>query len=315
MFVRTVAGDRSVKVLGFAHCHEHLFVFPTDGVSLPQRLIADDFTKSKEEVGRFQAAGGGALVDAQPFAAGRNAKLLLRLSEETGVHIIASTGLHKKMFYSDGFWSERTGKRVLTDLFISEIDGGMYEYDFSNPFCKRCGVKAGIIKIAAEAEGLTGYYRNIFDAAIEAHRETGAPIMTHTELSQAGKEQAEYLIAGGVPAECIIISHMDRVIDFDKNIELARMGVFLEYDTITRFKYHPDSEEIELIGRMVEEGFTGQLLLGMDTTRDRMLSYGGSFGLEYIRRRFIPALKEYGISEEDIKKLVVENPQKALSFR
>ncbi len=315
MFVRTVAGDTSAKELGFTHCHEHLFVFPTDGVSLPERLIADDFQKSKEEVVRFQGAGGGALVDAQPFAAGRNATLLLRLSEETGVHIIASTGLHKNMFYPDGFWSGSAGKWDLTDLFVSEIDGGMYEYDFSNPFGRRCPIKAGIIKIAAESEGLTGYYRKVFDAAIEAHRETGAPIMTHTELSQAGKEQAEYLTAGGVPAECIIISHMDRVVDMDMNIELARLGVFLEYDTIARFKYHPEVEEIDLIRRMVKEGFAGQILFGMDTTRDRMLSYGGSFGLEYIRRRFIPELEEYGISEEDIHKIMVENPRRALSFR
>ena len=79
--------------------------------------------------------------------------------------------------------------------------------------------------------------------------------MTHTELSQFGYEQIEFLANAGVSPEHIIVSHMDRVIDVDSNSRLAGMGVFLEYDTIARYKYHSDEDEVALIGEMVKQGF------------------------------------------------------------
>jgi phosphotriesterase-related protein len=311
--VRTVLGDLNPRDLGFAHCHEHLFVFPTAGVELAQKLILDDYEKTKSELMGFRSAGGTAVVDAQPFGAGRHPQLLVRSAEETGVHIVAATGLHRSFYYPKDFWMYRADTSQLAELFISELREGMYEYNPNLPFAQRSAARAGIIKIGTDEEGLTAHYRKVFAAAARAHLETGAAIMTHTELGRRGREQAEFLLQLGVPAQSIIISHMDRVIDLERNLNLAGLGVYLEYDTIARLRYHSDEEELELIRSMIEAGFLEQILLGMDVTRERLPAYGGSFGLTFLAETFLPRLRERGVDPEVIDTIMIANPARALA--
>ena len=313
--VRTVLGDIDPGLLGFTHSHEHLFVFPTKGVELAPKLIIDDYEKTLAELTAFRAAGGGAVVDAQPFGAGRHPELLARVSEETGVRVVAATGLHRSFYYPTDFWMYQAGAEELAVLFASEILEGMYAYDPVDPFARRLGVRAGVIKIGTDAEGLTSHYRKIFTAAAQAHRATGAPIMTHTELSTWGRQQAEFLLERGVGAGSVIISHMDRVVDLERNLELARLGVYLDYDTIARYRYHSDEEELELIREMIEAGFTERILLGMDVTRERLPAYGGSYGLAYLAESFLPRLREQGVDRETIERMMVANPALALALR
>jgi predicted metal-dependent phosphotriesterase family hydrolase len=314
VFVRTVTGDVQPQELGFAHCHEHLFTYRIDGVDIPERLIIDSCTRTRQEVRAFRRAGGRAIVDAQPFGAGRNARFLRRLSRATNVHVIGSTGFHKTYFYPREFWSYTASAEDIAGLFISEIEQGMYEYDAADPFKSRSGARAGVIKIATGEEGLSPYYEKVFEAASAAHRATGAPILTHTELSSFGLEQVDYLTGRGVPPGSIIVSHMDRVIDIEKNERLAELGVFLEYDTIARFKYHSDEDEVGLIKEMVNLGFEDRILLGLDVTRDRMKSYGGEVGLDYLMTTFLPLLDGAGISRKSVERFTVDNPRIALSF-
>ena len=314
-FVRTVLGDREPSALGFTHCHEHLFVFPVAGVSLPEKLLLDDYERTRSEVQAFQAAGGGALVDAQPFAAGRHAELLARLARDTGVLIVASTGLHRLHYYPADFWGFRASVEELGLLFAGEIGRGMYACDPQDSRARRTRVRAGLIKTATDAEGLTPWYRKVFEAAALAHRQTGAPIITHAEPGASGLQQARFLLDRGVQARSIIISHLDRVIDARRDQEVARLGVFLEYDTIRRRRYHGDEEEAGLIHAMVEAGFEDRLLLGLDVTRERLPAYGGEGGLAHLASGFLPFLRERGVAQQAITRMTVDNPRQALCFR
>jgi predicted metal-dependent phosphotriesterase family hydrolase len=178
----------------------------------------------------------------------------------------------------------------------------------------RTAFRAGLIKIATGAEGLRPY-RNLFEAAAEAHRRTGAPIMTHTEMSAWGREQALFLMERGVAAGAVIVSHMDRVVDLEANLALADLGVFLQYDTIARFRYHSDEQEAELIRRMIQAGFADRILLGMDATRQRLPAYGGRYGYSYVAGTFLPLLRRRGVEEADIQRMVLGNPGRALSLK
>jgi predicted metal-dependent phosphotriesterase family hydrolase len=64
---------------------------------------------------------------------------------------------------------------------------------------------------------------------------------------------------------------------------------------------------------MVERGFGGRLLLGMDVTRDRMPAYGGEYGLAYLARSFAARLREQ-VGEEATLAMLRDNPGRALSF-
>ena len=63
--------------------------------------------------------------------------------------------------------------------------------------------------------------------------------------------------------------------DFGPHDAIAATGVYLDYDTIGRFKYHSDEEEVALLRHMCERGYTQRLLLSLDTTAQRMAAYGG----------------------------------------
>jgi phosphotriesterase-related protein len=314
VFIRTVTGDIAPEKLGFAHCHEHLYTGRIRGVRIAKRIILDSYRKSLEEARMFYRCGGRCLVDAQPFGAGRDAVSLRNISRETGLHIVASTGFHKTSFYPHNPWVQNAGLKEITDLLVSEITEGMYEYHASDPFKAKSDIRAGIIKLATGDRGLTPLYEKIFSAAAEAHRITGAPIMTHTELSSFGYDQVQFLTRGGVHPEHVLISHMDRVIDVENNARLAEEGVFLQYDTIARYKYHSDEDELRLIEEMAHRGFGNQILLGLDTTRERMTAYGGNIGLDYIKTTFLPMLERAGIDGEQVQHFMINNPRRALCF-
>jgi phosphotriesterase-related protein len=68
------------------------------------------------------------------------------------------------------------------------------------------------------------------------------------------------------------------------------------------------------MARLVKEGYVDQILLSHDIcTKIQYKKYGG-FGYTYINDYFLPVLHEMGVKEEDIHKIMVENPARALTF-
>lgn len=99
--VQTVCGKVSPEALGHFQIHEHIWVHHTPLADKNPALRIDDYEKSLAELQTYRLAGGNGFADAQPVAAGRNAEMLKKLSEESGVHIVASTGYHLNAFYPD----------------------------------------------------------------------------------------------------------------------------------------------------------------------------------------------------------------------
>jgi phosphotriesterase-related protein len=312
--IRCVAGDILPSELGFTDIHEHPFVFPVAGVSLPDRLIIDNYDKTSEEAVSFLKAGGDAIVDAQPFGAGRHPELLFKLSRETGLNIIASTGCHKRFFYPAGPWWENMTAEETAGLFISEIEEGMYAYDAVDPFKHRTTVRAGVIKIATDENGVAGHYERMFLAAASAHNETGSPILTHSDTAASGYKQALFLIDHGVAPEKIIISHMDRKIDYETITRTAALGTAFSFDTIARYKYHDDESEIDLFKHLIGEGYSGSILIGLDCTKDRYAVHGGEPGYAYLPDTFVGKMVNMGISKKLIDKITIQNPREKLAF-
>ena len=72
---------------------------------------------------------------------------------------------------------------------------------------------------------------------------------------------------------------------------------------------------INIIKMMIQAGYEDQLLLSLDTTRARIKTYTPEgVGLTYLVKVFIPMMKDAGISEECIQKMVCRNPGEAFVF-
>ena len=314
--ITTVRGNIPPSDIGICHSHEHLFIKKGYPEKLDSSLVLDDYSKTKEEVQRFQELGGKTIVDAQPVGSGRNAGWLQQLSEETGIHILASTGFHKLGFYSPQHWIHETSMDKLAQLFMDELQMGMFDDGEEGWPQQRIQAKAGLIKTAADFEGTAGPYFRLFKAAAKAAYETGSPIMSHTELGYNAMDQIMLYMSLGIPEDQLIICHLDRKIENEEYLlHVASMGVYIELDTIGRFKYHSDEDEVKLIGRLLDNGFEDQILLGLDTTRNRMKSYGASIGLDHLQGTFLKLLRQSGVSEERIHKMMHANPAAAFSKR
>jgi phosphotriesterase-related protein len=157
--------------------------------------------------------------------------------------------------------------------------------------------------------------RIAFEAAAIAHKETGAPVLTHTEMGTLAMEQLRLLESLGVAPRHVVLSHMDRNPDLFLHCELARTGVFLEYDGPGRIKYFPESTLIALMRDVFEGGLGSQILLGGDTARrSYWKAYGGGPGLAYMLEHFIPRLQREGMHDEQIQQILVNNPAHAFAF-
>lgn len=307
--VMTVQGPVPPDKLGFCQSHEHLML--TKGVSWERNpaLLIDDTEKSTQEAERLIKAGGRTIVDAQPGGCNRAADALLAISRKTGLHIIASTGFHKLCFYPDNHWLYTKNEEEISSVFYHELTQGMYT-DIDLRFHEETiPARAGIVKMALDCQGLTPVYRKLFSAGAAAAVKAAVPVMVHIEQDADPLPLFDFLRAQGVMPQHMIFCHLDRAIqDLSVHKELLSKGIFLEYDTIGRFKYHNDLREIEIFLSMLEDGYENQLLFSLDTTRSRLKAYDeNAVGLDYLLTSFLPLMKEKGITAQQIQKISHDN--------
>ena len=296
LVVRTVRGDVEPSELGPTDAHEHLFfitpIQPGDEFA--------DLDKAIEEAQTLVAAGGRTLVDWTPLGLGRDPEGLLRVSEATGLHVVAATGVHRDAHYLADDPLRSIAVDDLADRFVSDVTGS--------------GVRSGIVKVGASYHRLQPLERTAFAAAAAAHRRTGVPVCVHTEHGTMGLRIVEHLGELGVPPDSIVLAHLDRNPDAGEHAETGNAGAWLQLDGPGRTKYWPDSTILQLIADLAERGLAGRLLLGGDTGRSStMRAYGGGPGLDYVFARFKPRL-ERELGEELSRRIFVENPARAFAF-
>lgn len=312
--IQTVLGAILPEQLGFCHSHEHIFIAGGQPEKINPVLKIDDFSKSLDELRVFKVSGGKAMVDAQPLGCGRIEQWLVDASEQANVHIIAATGFHKLSFYPESHWIYRFNQDQLAHLFRSEINNGMFVGTDTAEPNNWIPEKAGVIKIAVDQLRIEDPDKRWFEASAQAAKETGVALLCHIESAEQAEWLVDFYLIRGIRPSQLIICHLDRTLDnFELHCRLAKLGVVLEYDTIGRYKYHSDKEEAAWIARMIKLGYGGNLLLGLDTTRARLKSYGGEIGWLYIRESFIPLLHEAGITNQEINVMMVDNPAKAFN--
>ena len=296
-FARTVCGDVDPAVLGRTYCHEHLITRPAERFGEDLRL--DDEERAAGELERFRAAGGGTIVEVTTPEFGRDVAALRRLAEATGVHVVATTG-----HVSEEYW------RGVLDL------DGRTEAELVDDYVADLGGSVGVIKAGTSAGGPTSTEAKLLRAAAAAQRETGAPITTHTTAGTGAIEQVDVLAAAGAGLHHVCIGHLDRRLDEELHLELARRGVFIGYDCISKSQYAPDDERIRMVARLVEAGHAAQILLSGDLARRSYLeAWGGSPGYRYLLSEFVPRLRAVLRDDKLVDAFLVENPARFLTWQ
>jgi len=308
--IRTVRGDIKPSDLGRTNVHEHLLMRSP----LLRGDELDDVERSTVEATEMRNAGMDALVELTPIGLGRDPRNVAKIAERSGLHIVLATGIHQQAHYSPEHWIHRIGTDQLAELFICDITEGCDSADYGGPHEHPTTIRAGVIKVGAGYWRISPLERRVFEAAGKAHRHSGAPIACHLEMGTAAWEVLDILKAGGVPPQCVMLSHVDRNPDPGLHAELAAAGAYIGYDGMARAKYWPDSTILDCLLQVASRGGAERIMLGGDVARRSSFhAYGGMPGLAYLPQRFIPRLRESG-GEELVQQILVTNPARFLAF-
>ena len=299
MKLQTVTGTIAVEEVTLADGHGHVWINPPADAPPSTRLELRNEAAIHNELVEFRESGGSLIVDCQPRDCGRDALMLVKLSEMTGVHITATTGFHQQKYYPDSSWLWAATTETATDYFITEITVGMRETDGTIP--------ATTLKVGYEGT-ITGQSEVLMEAVATAAYQTGAVILFHTEQGRNAEALLPFFEKRGVPADRLYLCHMDKRPDAGLHRELAQAGVLLGYDTFVRPNYNPDKNVWPLVKQMVADGFEDHIAIGLDMAIASMWkSYGGSPGLSVLAEQILPRLRTEGIEEPVIKKLTGKN--------
>lgn len=299
--IMTVLGPIEPDELGITLVHEHLLCDPSavTGEDPDYRLDREDF--ASEEIEAFVTRGGRTIVECSPRDYGRNAAGLVRLAMKAPVHLIAVTGRHKDLHASH--MDNARDVASLTQEFVGDLRDGVDGTE----------ARAGMIKIGTSLDEITAVEGASIEAAAAAHVVTGAPVTTHTEAGTMALQQLEMLHAGGVEPNRVIVGHLDRKLEFDYLETVAKTGAFLAFDQVSKTNYNADTDRAAMLVRLIEAGYEDQLLISHDHGRKSLyIAYGGTPGITYIVERFMLMLMEAGASALTVRKMLIENPARAL---
>ena len=312
--VNTVLGPIAPADLGFTLMHEHVMV-AASGLyqSYPDLLGHGPEARAIECLRRAKAGGVDTLLDATTFDLGRHAPLLAAVSKASGVNIINVTG----WWLDVPRFLRGVGPNQMAREFVRDIREGFRGTD----------IKAGMLKCAADFEGVTPPLETMARAVARAHLETGAPIMVHSHPGiQLARRQIEIFREEGVDLTRVKIDHSNDTTDIEYLTWILDQGCYLGLDRYPGRLVSPNMRT-KTLKKLMDAGFGDRLCVSHDciclhvhnerpdgTVPDEhdFFRHNPDQYL-FMHRQVIPQLREMGATDADIHQLFVANPRRFLA--
>ncbi len=307
--IQTVRGPIPAGRLGPTLIHEHIMCdFIGAEKTDPSRWSVDEVTRVMTPYLRqLKERGFTGFVDCTPAFIGRDPRVLKRLAEETGLHLLTNTGLYGgagDQYVPAYAWKESASE--LAGRWITEWEHGIEDTGIRPGF-----IKTGVDEATGDPPALSEIDAKLIRAAAQASRQTGLACVCHTGGGPAGLAATRLFIQeGGAPAR-FIVAHSDGH-GLPINNQIADLGAWVSFDAISR---RPIQEHVALVKAMVKN-HVGRLLLSHDNGWYSVGEKGGGEIRDYntLHDEFLPALRREGMSEALLRRLTVENPAKAFSL-
>jgi phosphotriesterase-related protein len=315
--INTALGPMSPDKLGTTLMHEHFaFGYPgwyADATIAPYDL--QEFLKTNlKEIKIAQSYGIKTIVDATPNdCGGRDPELYKLLAKKTGLNIICSTGLYTDhegapAYFQTRAWTGQDIPKLMADIFVKEITEGI----------GKSGMKAGVIKVATSPK-MTPHETNVHKAGVVAQMATGVPIITHTEGPLPGVDQADFLLKQGADPKKVMIGHVSNSKEIEYHKAILAKGVYIAFDRIGLDIITPMAVNVKNIADLCKLGFTEKIMLSHDTVNwvgrppvwpEQVKAGFVNWHIAHISKDVVPALKAEGITDEQIKVMMVDNPKR-----
>jgi phosphotriesterase-related protein len=317
--VNTVLGAISPDELGVTLVHEHIvFGYPGWYGDTVARFDRDQVKAAAvERMSELAALGVKTFIDATPNETGRDPLLYREIADESGMQIICSTGFYTEAQGGSAYFNFRrqlgNPAEEIYDLFMTEICHGIGD----------TGVQAGVIKLASGHGAISDYERMFFVAAARVQRETGVPIITHTEQGTMGPEQAELLVSEGADPGRIMIGHMSDNCDLAYQEATLAHGVSVAFDRMG-LEVNPDcpndERRIACLIELIKAGCGDRLMLSHDSiihflgrpleVAPEVAPLIANWEPTHVFRNIIPALQTGGVTDDQIQTIIEHNPRR-----
>lgn len=319
--VETVRGAIGTTDLGVTLMHEHVFVLSPEIIANYPEGWGDETAREDaavEKLNALKAAGVDTIVDPTVIGLGRYIPRIQRVAARTDLQIVAATGVYTygdvpMYFHFTGPGTALGGPETMTDLFIRDITEGI----------AGTGVKAGILKCATDEAGITPGVDRVLRATAAAHRATGAPITTHTHAhSRRGLEQQRIFAEEGVDLSRVVIGHSGDTTDLDYLEELIAAGSYLGMDRFGIDNILSFEDRVDTVVKMCQRGHADKMVLAHDAScyidwlpEAALPLVLPNWHYLHIHNDVLPALRQRGVTEEQITTMLVDNPAAILRNR
>jgi phosphotriesterase-related protein len=301
MTIQSVTGPVDLAAVpGAVLAHEHIFLHldRPDGPA-----ILGDEARIRSELGALRASGRlGALIELSGRNMGRDAAGLRRVSEATGVVVVAGTGHYWEPFHPpevalldiDG----------LAEELVADLTTGMDGSD----------VRAGLLgEIGSHGEQPSALEAKCLRAAARAAVHCDVSVATHAQDGCGGLAQLELLCGvEGVAPHRVSIGHQDLHVDRAIHRRIAEAGAYVAFDTIGKTGFQGDDTRLACLLDLLEAGHADRVLLSNDVSRDSYLSRD-SGGYGHLFADFLPRLLKAGVDRETVRQLTRDNPIRFLA--
>ena len=324
--VETVTGPVEAADLGTTLIHEHLLA-RDEAVHIqwphvesaeeePPHAVppGGEYDVAVREARAAVELGVKTICDPTAMLLGRDVEFMRRVADETGLQVVPCTGIYT-YDHLPTFLISRDPDQI-ADLFVHDIEEG----------CQGTDIKAAFIKCAEDEPGLTENVENVHRAAARASLRTGAPIMAHSRpASDTAPRQIDIFEEEGVDLSMVQVAHCGDSPDPDYIERLIERGVYVGLDRYGIEMYLPYDQRQATTLALLERGYAERMFLAADScaTIDwfpppvvgQMIQAGMAvdWTIRMVPERVLPDLREAGLTEEQERTMMVENPVRWLT--
>ncbi len=318
--VDTVRGPIDVNDMGTTLMHEHVFVLTPDVMQNYGDQWWDEQERVRDAITKLRAlkrAGVDTIVDPTVVGLGRYIPRIQDVNAEVDINIVAATGLYTfdeipHFFHYRGPDTLLGGPEPMTEMFVRDIQKGITD----------TGVRAALLKGVVEERGMTPDQRRVQTAICEAHQETGVPITVHTNAAhQTGRLALDFYREHGVDLTKVVVGHAGDSNDLDYLRWIMDQGATIGCDRFGLDMFNPTEDRVRTIATLCAQGYTDRIVISHDAAcymdffsgeeSQQMLAQAApNWHYLHISRDVLPALREQGVTDEQITTMMVDNPRR-----
>jgi phosphotriesterase-related protein len=315
--VQTVQGPVDAEELGVVLAHEHVR-FRDEAVAAEWPGRYDDQAEldaALEAVEAAKSRGVQSIVDPTAMFGGRDVRFMRRVADQTGVRILACTGIYSYDYLPHYF--ENRDIDAMAEHFVSDLESGVQGTE----------IRAAFLKCAADAAGVTEHVEMIHRAVARASVQTGAPIMAHSMPAVAtGPRQVEIFAEEGVDLARVQIAHCGDTDDVDYIERLLAKGVYVGLDRYGLEMFLPIDKRNATTAELLRRGHAERLMISQDycATIDWYPPEAAAafesdgrirnWSMTLVFDEVIPVLREQGVMDDQtFQTIFTENPKRWLT--